>query len=144
MAASTTASPSTGKIHTALRGFLEHAEKEAGHAPFEKPRSKLPYDGEVPEYPTIEEPLFTQRHIQHLNRMFQSVCLKDLLKWCAITIPNMVQVTSFGPTGMVLLDYLHKMEMKLPTIYLDTLHHFDESIAHAKLAAEAFNLDLRV
>lgn len=107
-------------------------------------RPSVPFQGTIPSAVSRVEPLFTERHLVHLNKVFANLGIEDLLRWCAVTLPNLAQLTSFGPTGMVILHYLHKLNINVPTIYLDTLHHFDESIQHAKLAADAYKIDLRV
>ncbi len=39
---------------------------------------------------------------------------------------NIVQLTSFGPTGIVICHFLHRTNLlsKIPTIFIDTLFHF--------------------
>lgn len=55
----------------------------------------------------------------------------QLLLWASQQFPNpsLVQVTSFGPSGLVLLDKMHRLGLlsDIPVITIDTLHLFDET-----------------
>ena len=53
----------------------------------------------------------------------------------------LVQVTSFGPTGIVILQQLSKLHLlaDIPTISLDTLYLFKESYAYYDTAKRHFN-----
>jgi len=57
----------------------------------------------------------------------------DILRWCITTLPNLYQTTAFGLTGLVILDMLSKLNIPRPQmvdiIFLDTLHHFPETLA---------------
>jgi phosphoadenosine phosphosulfate reductase len=45
-------------------------------------------------------------------------------------LPNLYQTTAFGLTGLVTLDMLSKLapDQDVPLIFLDTLHHFPETL----------------
>jgi phosphoadenosine phosphosulfate reductase len=87
---------------------------------------------------------FSPEHLDWLNDKFEEQSAQDILHWCAMTLPNLIQSTSFGPTGMVTIDMLNKLGHKLPILYLDTLHHFPESLEHAQATKSHYNLDLKV
>lgn len=57
----------------------------------------------------------------------------DILRWCITSLPGLYQTTAFGLTGLVTLDMLSKFDGPLKPnvdlIFLDTLHHFDETLA---------------
>lgn len=57
----------------------------------------------------------------------------DVLKWCITTLPHLYQTTAFGLTGLVTLDMLSKLDIPRPqvvdVIFLDTLHHFQETLS---------------
>jgi phosphoadenosine phosphosulfate reductase len=59
--------------------------------------------------------------------------LADILKWCLISLPNLYQTTAFGLTGLVTLDILSKIDnptkRNVDLIFLDTLHHFSETLS---------------
>ena len=56
----------------------------------------------------------------------------EILQWCISTLPNLFQTSAFGLTGLVTLDMLSKMKIPRPQmvnlIFLDTLHHFSETL----------------
>jgi phosphoadenosine phosphosulfate reductase len=87
---------------------------------------------------------FTPEHLDWLNQQFEDQSAQDILKWCSMTLPNLIQSTSFGPTGMVIVHMLSELNISTPVLYLDTLHHFPESIEHAQKTTERYQLDLRV
>lgn len=87
---------------------------------------------------------FSPEHLDWLNAKFEETPAQDILNWCAMSLPNLIQSTSFGPTGMVIIDMLNKLGHNLPLLYLDTLHHFPESLEHAQNSAKHYGLDLKV
>lgn len=87
---------------------------------------------------------FTPDHLKWLNQKLSQKKTEDILVWCETTLPKLAQSTSFGPSGMVMMDLLHKLGVQLPTIYIDTLHHFPESLEHAQNCKEHYGLDLNV
>ena len=57
----------------------------------------------------------------------------EILRWCITTLPSLYQTTAFGLTGVVTLDMLSKLKIPRPQvvdlIFLDTLHHFTETLS---------------
>ena len=57
----------------------------------------------------------------------------DVLQWCITSLPGLYQTTAFGLTGLAALDMLSKLsgpiKPNVDLIFLDTLHHFDETLA---------------
>ncbi|KAL2219164.1 3'-phosphoadenosine-5'-phosphosulfate reductase [Thermoascus aurantiacus ATCC 26904] len=82
---------------------------------------------------SLPEIVFTKPHLQFLNRQLQFLEPQDILRWCITTLPNLYQTTAFGLTGLVILDMLSKLNIPRPQmvdiIFLDTLHHFPETLA---------------
>ncbi|KAL8655514.1 MAG: hypothetical protein Q9210_000820 [Variospora velana] len=76
---------------------------------------------------------FTKPHLTFLNRQLQFLEPQDILRWCITSLPGLFQATAFGLTGLVTLDMLSKMKIPRPQmvdlIFLDTLHHFPETIS---------------
>jgi phosphoadenosine phosphosulfate reductase len=70
----------------------------------------------------------------------------ELLRWAAAEFPDggLVVSTAFGPGGIILLHLLHEEGLRLPVIFIDTLHHFPETLALAERVRERYDLDLRV
>lgn len=83
--------------------------------------------------PDMPEVYFTKAHLQFLNRQLQFLEPQEILKWCITSLPHLYQSTAFGLTGLVSLDMLSKMKIPRPQmvdmIFLDTLHHFPETIS---------------
>ncbi|KAK5076483.1 3'-phosphoadenylsulfate reductase [Lithohypha guttulata] len=79
--------------------------------------------------PTI---MFSKPHLQFLNRQLQFLEPQDILRWCITSLPQLFQTTAFGLTGLVTLDMLSKLKIPRPQmvdlIFIDTLHHFKETL----------------
>ncbi len=59
--------------------------------------------------------------------------------------PNKLAVISaFGPASLVVLHHLARIAPRLPVIFIDTLHHFPETIEHVERVRERFDLNLKV
>ena len=56
----------------------------------------------------------------------------EVLRWAITTIPSLYQTSALGNTGLVTLDMLSKMNIPRPQmvdlIFLDTLHHFPQTL----------------
>ncbi|KAL1954521.1 hypothetical protein VTO42DRAFT_1081 [Malbranchea cinnamomea] len=81
---------------------------------------------------SLPELVFTKPHLRFLNRQLQFLEPPDILRWCITTLPGLYQTTAFGLTGLVILDMLSKLDVPRPQlvdlIFLDTLHHFPETL----------------
>ncbi|KAI9656974.1 MAG: hypothetical protein M1831_004522 [Alyxoria varia] len=77
--------------------------------------------------------VFTRSHLKFLNQKFAKLPPEDILKWAITSLPSLFQETAFGLTGLVTLDMLSKLpapfNAEVGLIFLDTLHHFDETLA---------------
>lgn len=82
---------------------------------------------------SLPEVYFTKQHLQFINRQLQFLDPQEILRWCITTLPNLFQTTAFGLTGLVTLDMLSKLKIPRPQmvqmIFLDTLHHFPETLS---------------
>lgn len=80
----------------------------------------------------IPEVFFTKPHLRFINRQLQFLEPQEILRWCITTLPHLYQTTAFGLTGLVTLDMLSKLKIPRPQmvdlIFLDTLHHFPETL----------------
>lgn len=75
-------------------------------------------------------PFNAQTDFSEINHRFESRPLNDLFQWALSTFGDRVaQVTSFGSTGMVILDHLAKLSPGIRVITLDTQFLFDETYA---------------
>jgi phosphoadenosine phosphosulfate reductase len=86
--------------------------------------------------------------LEDLNQRFDTAPLSEVLGWCLATIPQgLVQSTSFGVNGLVITDWIYarlQPDPPVPVLFLDTLHHFPETLAIARQIQERYRLDLRV
>jgi phosphoadenosine phosphosulfate reductase len=53
-------------------------------------------------------------------------------------------VSNFGPATMVVMHTLHQIGVRLPIAFVDTLHHFPETLAHVERVRDRYDLDLRI
>ncbi|MCJ1400103.1 hypothetical protein MMC11_003306 [Xylographa trunciseda] len=98
-----------------------HRDDESGYASGSSSQTSLP------------DVFFTKPHLRFLNRQLQNLEPQEILRWCITTLPGLFQTTAFGLTGLVTLDMLSKMKVPRPqqvdVVFLDTLHHFSETLA---------------
>ncbi|MCJ1431456.1 hypothetical protein MMC27_000809 [Xylographa pallens] len=98
-----------------------HRDDESGYASGSSSETSIP------------DVFFTKPHLRFLNRQLQNLEPQDILRWCITTLPGLFQTTAFGLTGLVTLDMLSKMKIPRPqqvdVMFLDTLHHFSETLA---------------
>jgi phosphoadenosine phosphosulfate reductase len=90
----------------------------------------------------------TTLDLRKLNQKFEKSHPKDILSWCVINMPTgLVQVSPFGVDDMLITDLLYralKPSPRVPVLFANTLHHFQETlevVAHAKLI---YNLKLKI
>ncbi len=53
-------------------------------------------------------------------------------------------VSAFGPGSAVLMHLLHEVGARVPVVFVDTLHHFPETLEHVERVRDRYDLDLRV
>jgi phosphoadenosine phosphosulfate reductase len=72
----------------------------------------------------------TTNDLRDLNRQLASYSLDELLEWGLSTFDDkLVQVSSFGPPGMVILDHLARLKPGVKVITIDTEFLFAETYA---------------
>ncbi|MEM6715351.1 MAG: phosphoadenosine phosphosulfate reductase [Cyanobacteria bacterium P01_D01_bin.6] len=81
-----------------------------------------------------------------LNHKFETATPQDILRWAMCTFPQgLAQTNSFSiPVTIHMLYEELQPDRRVPVIFLDTLHHFAETVATAEQARERYNLDLHV
>lgn len=62
----------------------------------------------------------------------------------AFTEGRLGVVSAFGPGSLVIIHALHERGIRLPVIFIDTLHHFPETLEHVDRVTALYDLDLRV
>ncbi|KAI9848562.1 MAG: hypothetical protein M1837_007231 [Sclerophora amabilis] len=80
----------------------------------------------------VPEISFTKTHLRFLNQQLQKLEPEEILRWSLISLPSLYQTTAFGLTGLVTLDILSKLSpssRSVDLIFLDTLHHFSETLS---------------
>ncbi len=86
--------------------------------------------------------------LEHLNQEFDAAHPKSILAWCLDNISEgLVQSTAFGASGMVIMDLLYQdlnPDPAIPVLFLDTLHHFPETLQLAETAKGHYHLDLQI
>lgn len=86
--------------------------------------------------------------IDQLNQQLDEAHPKSILTWCLENLPEgLIQSTAFGASGMVIMDLLYKdlnPNPSIPVLFLDTLHHFSETVKLANDARARYGLDLQI
>jgi len=73
---------------------------------------------------------FTEEQAWEVNKRLKDYTADEVLQWVAKMLPTgVVQFSSFGPTGLVILDKLASMGLlaQVPTVMIDTLHLFPQT-----------------
>ena len=96
-------------------------------------------DGSSASLPQI---ILTKPHLRHLNEQLERMGAVDRLRFVRALFPNLYQSTAFGLSGLVTIDMLSKIQksesegaslssppQSTDLIFLDTLHHFQETLA---------------
>ena len=100
------------------------------------------------EAPKVQKEQIIGFDLDELNERMREVHPREILAWCINNIPNgLVQSTAFGVSGMIIMDILYR-ELQpnppVPVLFLDTLHHFAETMELVEKARATYNLDLRI
>jgi phosphoadenosine phosphosulfate reductase len=100
---------------------------------------------------TLPQITLTNTHLKFLNNTLNNLNPIDILRWSKITFPNLYQTTAFGISGLVTLDMLSKLQIETPSaptidlIFLDTLYHFQETLALVEKAKTKYpNVNLHI
>ncbi|CAG8696874.1 12410_t:CDS:2 [Acaulospora morrowiae] len=100
--------------------------------------------------------LFDERHLKYLNKTLAKLPPKKILEWAMVTLPDLYQITSFGLTGLVILDMISKISHEyaeenekephhlVPLIFFDTLYHFPETLSLSDYAASHYKAELKI
>lgn len=72
--------------------------------------------------------------------------VEAVLRWAvgAVAPGRLALVSAFGPGSLVVVHHAARMGLDLPVIFVDTLHHFPETLEHVERVRERYRLDLRV
>lgn len=86
--------------------------------------------------------------LKKLNQKFEKANPKDILAWCVINMPTgLVQTSAFNVDDIVITDLLYrdlKPENPVPVLFLDTLHHFPQTLDLVAKTKLIYHLNLQV
>ncbi len=98
-----------------------------------------------PPPPLPAGPFEAASDYEAMNRHFEARPLDELLLWAVATFsPKVALVTSFGPTGMVVLDRLAKLSPGFRVITLDTDFLFEETYALRERVQRSYPIQLEI
>jgi phosphoadenosine phosphosulfate reductase len=88
----------------------------------------------------------TELHAGLVSRCLEGASAPAVLLWALTAFPRkrIAVASAFGPGTVVLLHVLDTLGVKVPVIFVDTLHHFPETLEHVERVSARFQLDLRV
>jgi phosphoadenosine phosphosulfate reductase len=52
---------------------------------------------------SVRPPLFTEKHLKHLNEKLAKLSPQKILEWAIVTLPGLYQTTAFGLTGKFII-----------------------------------------
>lgn len=85
--------------------------------------------------------------LDELNQRFENAHPSEILAWCIENIPTgFVQTSAFNVDDLLITDILYrelKPKKPVPVMFLETLHHFPETLELVEKATKHYNLDLR-
>ena len=83
--------------------------------------------------------------LQYLATQFETKSIAEILAWAVPQFaPRIAMTSSFGAEGVVLIDHLAKLGIKLPVIYLDTGYHFAATKELKEKLAARYDLEIVV
>jgi phosphoadenosine phosphosulfate reductase len=84
--------------------------------------------------------------LDEVNRKLEGARAEEILQWSVDHFAHgrFAQVSAFGPGSAVLIHMLVDIAPDLPVIFIDTLHHFQETLQHLERVRERYNLNLLV
>lgn len=91
-------------------------------------------------------PCVADLDLESLNQKFETATPQEILRWAIATFPRgLVQTSAFSL--LVTVDMLYR-EIKpnppVPVLFLDTLHHFPETLQTVEATKARYSLDLYV
>ncbi|WRT67202.1 phosphoadenosine phosphosulfate reductase [Kwoniella shivajii] len=93
-------------------------------------------------------PQYTTEQIAQFNKELEGKSPQDILRWAIDNLDGLYQTTAFGLTGTAALDMISKISQEreeihlVPLIFIDTLHHFTETVELSRTASENYLAEL--
>lgn len=94
-----------------------------------------------------ESPIKTSSFdLEQLNQKFDTAQPREILEWCVEHIPvGLVQTSAFNVDDILITDILYReLTHPVPVMFLDTLHHFPQTLELVAKAKEVYNMDLKI
>lgn len=90
--------------------------------------------------------LLSADHVTNAARALEHAPAEHVLRWTVETFPasRFALVSAFGPGSAVLIHLMAEIGVSLPVLFVDTLHHFPETLAHVERVRARYGLNLRV
>jgi phosphoadenosine phosphosulfate reductase len=84
--------------------------------------------------------------LEQLNQKFETAHPREILAWSVENIPTaLVQTSAFNVDDIIITHILYNdLKHPVPVIFLETLHHFPQTLELVAKAKEIYNLDLKV
>lgn len=84
--------------------------------------------------------------LEALNQKYDTAHPREVLAWCVENIPTgLVQTSAFNVDDIVITDMLYRdLKHPVPVMFLDTLHHFPQTLELVGKVKEKYNLDLQI
>lgn len=86
--------------------------------------------------------------LDELNRRFETAHPAEILAWCVANIPTgLVQTSAFNVDDLVITDILYRQlqpAQSVPVLFLDTLHHFPQTLELVEKTKQIYHLNLQV
>ena len=87
-------------------------------------------------------------NLDELNQRFDTAHPREILAWCVEHIPTgLVQTSAFNVDDIVITDILYrdlKPALPVPVMFLDTLHHFPQTLELVGSLDKSYNLNLKI
>ncbi|GAA5874907.1 hypothetical protein JCM8547_003607 [Rhodosporidiobolus lusitaniae] len=93
---------------------------------------------------------FDPSQLDAVNAQLADATPQQILEWAIDHLPGLSQTTALGATGLCATDMVASISRKrkqphlVPTIFIDTLYHFDETLELAKRVEKKYKIDLHV
>jgi len=84
-----------------------------------------------------------EQETKRLAHHFEGRETREILEWAVGEFgPKLTMTSSFGAEGIVLIDLLAQLKLRVPVIYLDTGFHFAETEELKEIIRERYDLEL--
>ncbi len=85
--------------------------------------------------------------LQRLNQKFEQAHPKDILAWCVVNVPtSLIQASTFNIDDLLITDLLYRdlhPAQPIPVLFIDTLHHFPQTLDLVAKVKHLYKLNLK-